>query len=336
MWRPKIVAAEAFSESHFAVAYGELDYDDPFTAVLEYEASFPQPWSRTDMAREIQSLTPVCDVSTRGARFVAPGDEGDVYFIGDATVQEKITGVGVRSPDATGAGAVLGLACAGHALYVVGRGEQVFRRTGAGRWDPVQVAVEPDARFDSAAFTKVVAASESDVYLLGYRAPKVATLDPVVEKRLLEAGDWDAWNKANADLAANSGLVGLVDSGQVHHFDGAAWRQLDLPGRAVIRDALIEAPDRVWLVCTGGTVLVGSATGGFRRVDLAGFSGTFLSITQFSDAHVLASDYALHSFGGRQLTPLKPRLRRTPNPFKAQGFGGTLLYFDYNTSGRGF
>ena len=52
-------------------------------------------------------------------------------------------------------------------------------------------------------------------------------------------------------------------------------------------------------------------------------------MTRWSDACVVASDHALHTFDGRQLAPLEPRLRRTPNPFQVQGFGGALLYCDY-------
>ncbi len=329
-WNPTIVAARAFSANQFAVAYGELEYDNPFTAILDYDEGFTQPWARIDVAREIQAITPVCIGLVSQARFIALSNEGDVYFIADKTFQEKIIGAGVGSPDATGAGAVLSLVCAGATLYAVGQEEQVFKRTGDAHWDLMSMTTKQNARFRRVTFTNVVAASADDIYLLGYAAPKTAQLDPATEKKLLEAGDWDAWNKANAELAANSGLAGLVDVGHLTHFDGANWHDVDLSGSDVIKDAFIETPDKVWLVGTGGTLLVGNARTGFRRVDLAGFSATFLSITKLNDIYVLASDYALHTFDGHRLTPLKPRLRKAPpNPFRVQAIGDMMFYFDY-------
>ena len=329
MWDPRILAAEAITAEHFVVALGELAYDDPFTAVIEYDAAFPQPWSRTDIAREIKAITQA--VPRAPGRYVVVSDEGDVYFIGDDTMREKIVGAGVASPDATGLGGVLALARLDERLVAAGQGAQVYQRIGSGRWDRVIVAGAADAGYKPDAFTAIKAASDHDIYILGFAAPEVKTLDPDQEQKLLEAGDWDDIFAAH-DLTADAGHK--VDQGRVFHFDGAAWRQLDLPGPDVIKDAFIETPDKVWLVGTGGTVLVGNARAGFRRIDLAGFDATFLSMTKLNDTYVLASDYALHTFDGHQLTPLKPRLRTSPpNPLRVQAIGGAMFYFDSQARG---
>ena len=323
MWDPRIVAAEAITAKHFVVAFGELTYDDPFTAVIEYDAAFPQPWSRTDIAREIKAIT----VSTTLGRYAVASDEGDIYFVGDATVREKINGAGIASPDATGLGGILALQQVDTGLIAAGQGAQAYQRTGFGHWDRMIVGGPAAANSKPDAFTAVRASSGQDIYILGFEAPEAKTLDPDREQKLLEAGDWDDIFAAH-DLTAETRHK--VDQGRVFHFDGSTWRRLGLPGSDVIKDAFIETPDKVWLVGTGGTLLVGNARTGFRRVDLAGFSATFLSITKISDIYVLASDYALHTFDGHRLTPLKPRLRKAPpNPFRVQAIGDMMFYFDY-------
>jgi hypothetical protein len=329
-WNPRIVAALALGKDHFVVAYGELDYDDPFTAVLEYNAAYPQPWARTDIGREIKALTRWIGGDPAGARFVALSDEGDVYFIGEQTVREKIAGAGVASPDATGDGSLFGLANVGGTLYAAGQGEQVFRRAGPQRWDRLSLGIASHPEHKRIAFQKIVGRSEQDAYLLGVAAPALPQLDAQTEQSIAATDDWGALFKAHDDLAAEAGLAGRVDEGRVFHTDGSRWRAVDLPTAAVLNDLLLDTPDRIYMVGTGGTILEGNPVAGFRLVTTHNSTDTFLSITRLGSLYYLASDYALHTFDGRVVSPLKPRLRRgPPTPFGVQAVDDVVFYFDY-------
>lgn len=90
-----INAAHATGRGQFCIALCELEYDDPFSTLLDYNESLPQPWSRTDIAREIYSVTAPGTTEYLGSRFAALSNEGDVYWVGDQTSREKILGAGV-------------------------------------------------------------------------------------------------------------------------------------------------------------------------------------------------------------------------------------------------
>ena len=326
MWQPKIVAALAFSASHFAVAYADLDPDDPFSAILEYDAAFPQPWSRTDVARDIVAIAAAPAHETW--RFGAASDEGDVYLIGDGEpVHERIVGAGIASLDATGAGAILALAAIDDKLYAGGQGAQLYERSGAGRWTRIDVGAVPEPGFKTTTFKRIVGRSGQDVYLLGVAAHETPGMDAATQKKLTDEDDWGALAKVYENLASQ-GDSAFVDQGRLHHWDGRTWRRVQLPSTAVLNDATFKMAG-LRLVGSGGALLDGAAGRGFQPIGPKS-DDTFLSITDYGSDDVLASDYALHVFDGKQLTPLKPRLRRAPpNPFKVQAFDRTLIYFDY-------
>jgi hypothetical protein len=330
IWEPQILAAQAFSATRFAVAFGVLEYDDPFSIVLEYDEAFPQPWARTNISREIWAIAPWHSGRDAPMRSVALSNEGDVYFIGDEIDREKILGAGIGSPDATGAGDVTGFANFDGVLFASGQGEQCFRRSGPSRWDKLAVGVKAEPNRKPINFRRIAGSSERDIYLLGIAAPLMPELDKETRQKLLETDDWDAWNNAHDDLATRSGAAGLVDEGRVYHWDGANWRKLDLPGTSVFYDAYVETPEKVWLVGTDGAVLLGNARGSFQRVSSLGTTETLLSFTKLGETYYAASDYALHTFDGRDLQPFRPRLRRAPpTPFKVQAIDDVLFYFDY-------
>jgi hypothetical protein len=327
---PQMLAAEVLSPTHFVVALGELAYDDPFSIVLEYDAAYPQPWSRTDISRALTAISAAPADPAGTTRFAAVSNEGDVYLIGDQTAREKIMGAGLASPDSAGLGGLYGMACIAGRLYAAGQGEQIYERPGPGRWDRIGLSLIDDPKYQSIAFGKIRGSSASDIYVLGVAGPALPKLDETTEQQLLAGDDWDAWFKANDEVASKAGTSGLVEKARVLHCDGAQWRELDLPTTAVIEDVYIETTDKVWLVGTGGTILVGSARRGFKKAGSADEALTFLSFTKFKDGYVVASDYALHSFDGQSLTPLKARLRKAPpTPFKVQAVNDRLVYFDY-------
>jgi hypothetical protein len=325
MWQPKIVAAQAFAAGHFAVAYADLEPDDPFSAILEYDDAFPQPWSRTDVARDIVAIAAAPPHASW--RFAAASDEGDVYLIGEGEpVHEKIVGAGVASLDATGAGAILALATIDDTLYAAGQSAQLYRRQGAGRWDRIDVGVGAEAGFKPTTLRRIAGRSASEIYLLGVAARDTPGMDDATQQKLTEENDWGALAEVYEKLATE-GDAAFVDEGRVHHFDGKAWRRLALPTAAVLNDAKVTVSG-LRLVGSNGAILDGDAARGFRSVGPK-TNDTFLSIAALGRDDVLASDYALHVFDGRTLTPLKPRLRRAPpTPLKVQAFESTLVYFD--------
>lgn len=105
------------------------------------------------------------------------------------------------------------------------------------------------------------------------------------------------------------------------------------PQPVVLSDVFTEFPDKVWAVGENGVILNGNAESGFRDVSFKGDGEDLRSIVRFGDNMILASDYALHSFDGHILSPLKPTLdpsvnKNVPNPLKVQAIGDTLYYFD--------
>lgn len=55
-WNPKIQAAYAAKSDNFCIALTELDYDDPFSAIVFYDGTLKEPLGRIDVRRESQFL----------------------------------------------------------------------------------------------------------------------------------------------------------------------------------------------------------------------------------------------------------------------------------------
>ncbi|SEP20075.1 hypothetical protein SAMN04487843_108107 [Methylobacterium sp. ap11] len=332
-WNPTINAAHAAGHGRFCIALSELEYDDPFTAIVEYGDAFPQPWSRTDVLREIYAIksAPVTDQSS--SRFAALSNEGDVYWIGDQTVHETIQGAGIQSPDATGAGALANLGLIEGQLWAVGHGAQIYHRTADHQWVKMPFHSEPEPGFNVIRFGNIAGPSEDNFYIKGSLSPKRIDLDEKTRKSLKGNKSWDDWNRAHEIAEENSPSKGLVNEGRAYHWNGTRWTEIPIPGSSphIIKDIYVETPDKVWMVGSHGTILVGNGRDGFRSIGFAGDTETLLSITRFKDQYVVASDYALHLFDGHHLTPFKPRLRgrARPTPLKVQSVDDVLYYFDY-------
>ncbi len=332
-WNPTINAAYATGRGRFCIALCELEYDDPFTAIIEYDDAFPQPWSRTDVLREIYAIKPAPLADQPGARFAALSNEGDVYWIGDQTVHETIQGAGIQSPDATGAGALANLGLIEGQLWAVGHGAQIYHRTADHQWVKMPFHSEPEPGFNVIRFGDIAGPSKNDFYIKGSLSPKLIELDEKTLKSLEGNKSWDDWNRAYELAEENSPSKGLVTEGRAYHWNGTSWTEIPIPGSSphTIKDIYVETPDKVWMVGSHGTILVGNGRDGFRSVGFAGDTETLMSITRFKDQYVVASDYALHLFDGHHLTPFKPRLRgrARPTPLKVQSVDDVLYYFDY-------
>jgi len=332
-WNPQITAAFARGRGQFCIALAELEYDDLFTAVIEYDDRFPQPWSRTDIEREINAIAPPDSLSGGSDRFALLSHEGDFYITGPGSVQEKLPGAGLQSPDAV-RGTMFGLGLVAGRLWAVGANEQVYRRDDVGQWTFREINLPSPPGFEKPRFGVVAGASEQDLYVAGLASPQSARLDPKVRERLMAGGaSWAEWNAAHAAAKKAAPSAGLETEGRAIHWDGTTWSAITLPGRfpPTVKDILIEGPDRVWMVGSHGLILVGNAKSGFLDMGFDGDQQTLLSITRFQGRYIVASDYELHEFDGHMLSTIKPTLHRKgrPTPFKVQAVDDVMFYFDY-------
>jgi hypothetical protein len=136
----RLCAAHALTEDRFCIALHEMESDDPFSIVLEYDGSFPQPWTRVEMRRNISSVVAAPDDMAADVICVAVSDEGDVYFLEITGLKsEKIPGAGLYSDDAQGLGAINGLALINNSLHAFGLGGQLYSRESQGKWHRLSI-----------------------------------------------------------------------------------------------------------------------------------------------------------------------------------------------------
>ena len=339
LWSPRLLQAAAASQTQFAIALGELQYDDPFTALILYNGIFSQPWERIDVQREINAVLPVrLGQDGREFDFAALSNEGDFYYLGDEITREKIPGAGVLSEDATGAGALYDLAHDGDAFIAVGDGAQIYRRVGENDWrlDLPQLIQEPG--FEAVGFGSVAPLSPSSAYAVGAAYPTSTeynvTEDPEFSPDL-NADQLIELFRRGWERSAQQGPHG--PESRVYHFNGTDWRRLEVPTSNLINDVFIESETRIWMVGQGGVILLGNAEHGFRDVSFHGDTETLVSVTKFQDRIIVASDHGLHSFDGHVLSRIRPRIdpavnNAVPNPIRVQAVDDMLFYFD---SGNG-
>jgi hypothetical protein len=327
----RLSAALATAPHRFCVSFDEGDPDDPFSIVLTYDGSLPQPWGRTDVPRLIRSIA--IDPADPGT-FVVMSDEGDVYFLRpDRTVHEKIPGSGLYSPDSTGLGAMNVLILFRSKLVAFGLGSQAYIRL-AGGWtwlNPSGVG----SGDDTLGFNTVAAAGYDGDKLIcaGVSMARQERMSADFGRLLAEAGQ-------RGDLAEVNRLMNLrrsqdrKDEPQVHVFLDDRWRQIALPRSVVLKSVFVERADIVWLVGLQGAIFKGNPEDGFQEVGFRGDTDDLYSITKFRQDMILASGYRLRRFDGHVLWPLRPRLdpainNSVPTPLKLQTVGDVMFYFDY-------
>ncbi|ASY66753.1 hypothetical protein SJ05684_b57710 (plasmid) [Sinorhizobium sojae CCBAU 05684] len=330
-------AAHVVSRDRFCIAIHELDVDNQFSIILEYDGSFPQPWSRVEVRRNIADLTAEPDGSPNDRPYIAISDEGDVFFIRDEGIlTEKISGAGVYSADADGSGAIRGITIADGYLYAFGLGGQIYRRNPDLGWQRLPISDQSAERHGSIASVK----GETEVYAAGAIAPQTSAVSEDIEKAQLQAaaaGDFQRFEELSKEaerLAEQQGFTSMP-AGMLLYKDGDLWVRVDRGDAPPLNDLFIETPERVWAVGTGGSILLGNAKDGFKDISFHGDRNlNLISITKLGNRMIVASDYGLHSFDGHSLSPLKPKLdpftnRNVPNPKKVQSLGDVMFYFDY-------
>lgn len=327
LWRPRLNCAAAQSRGQFCVALTELEYDDPFSALIRYDDRFPQPWSRTDVQREICAVctTPTIDGNHPG--YAALSNEGDVYLLGASTRSEKIAGSGVLSPDANGLGAMFEIGWIEGQLWASGDNAQLYVREYPDTWRRIY-GPTPQKSSDRTSLGKLVDV-DGNIYIIGVDWP-LNDVKHSREEQLLSNDNWDAWlsEKSTApDHPLPTGRLFISNRGDL----GA----IPLPTKSILVDIFPASGTEIWVVGYDGTILVGNHIDGFRNVAFDGDrKRNLVSVTKFEGTVVVASDYALHRFDGHLLSPLKPKLdpfinKNVPTPLKVQAIDDVMFYFDY-------
>ena len=336
MWSSRILAAAAANRDRFAIALGELELDDPFTAVILYDGSLPQPWARIDIQREIKSIhVAPLDADGREFNFAALSNEGDFYYLSEEIVREKIPGAGVLSDDAVGKGALSDLGYDGVSFLAVGQQSQFYRRVGNDDWRFDPPLTGPDPGFRGVWFGSVAALSPSDIYLSGSDRPEREPYDVTREPEFSPGMSVDELVALIRRGRTRSGHIGAQGpEPRVYHFNGTTWRRLELPTSCRITDIFVESETRIWMVGYSGVILLGNADHGFRDVSFHGDTETLVSITKFRDQMIVASSHGLHSFDGHVLSRIRPRIdpavdNAVPSPVRVQAVDDVLFYFDY-------
>jgi hypothetical protein len=335
----RLRAGWAASGNRFCIALHEMESDDPFSIVLEYDGSFPQPWTRVEMRRNISSVIAAAVDSAADEIYVAVSDEGDVYFLESVGLKsEKIPDAGLYSDDAQGLGAINGLALINNSLHAFGLGGQLYSRDLQGKWHRLSM---PDEKVTNrGTFRAVEGDLKGSAYALGHLEAERWTDPEEIEEAMLKAaeiGDMQRYTELRHEAERWADEQGIVrtTSGFLIHGSGNHWERLDIGSEENLVGVFAETADRIWIVGTGGMILLGTAEAGFKDISFHGDRDkNLLSITKFRERMVIASDYALHWFDGHILTPLKPRLnalvnKGVPTPLRVQAVDDVLFYFDY-------
>ncbi|WP_411237220.1 hypothetical protein [Marivita sp. S0852] len=317
------------------VAVGELDYDDPFTAILSYDGTQTQPWQRVDVQRDIYDLGFLAAKAETVVTDVALSDEGDVYLIHDGQFERsKIPGASALSDDATGLGAVYSLVVRDQQQVVTGRSRQMYVRNGRGDWSTLSAGEIKLEGYGSEDFgDKAAFLSDGSLLLSSSQRPSgpKGTLmqDPRIRADMTaeELGELMALRRAES--SDKDPITRLY-----HYIDGA-FKALDVPPDIHIRDIYVAPDDKVWITGVDGLVLTGTPQDGFRRLDFHGDTETIHSITQFKGDMIAVWGTGLYQFDGHRMILLKPKLndpfrnRDTPAPMKVQAVGDIMFYFDH-------
>ncbi|MFD1882495.1 hypothetical protein [Paracoccus pacificus] len=330
-WSPRLLVGTALSKDQFSFVLGELEYDDPFSAIITYDGNFPQPWSRIDVQREVVDLLYADEKDV----LLALSNEGDVYTIRGGQVDwSKIPGAGVLSDDAEGYGATHTLLRRGETSFVFGAGRQIYERTGEAAWNVISADKSGSDGYQPESFGDAILLGDGDMLIEAVSLPAQPRAG-----NLLDHPDYrpDLTPERLVDLMDQMNAAGSGGPRRqfVYRFDGRTLDRVDVPEDIVIRDLYQDPNKNIWIVGVDGLILKGNTGGNFDRVDFHGDRETLISAVWFSDKLIVASDYSLHGFDGHIMTRIKPVLndpfinRNTPTPNGLQVVDGIMFYFDY-------
>ncbi|AJC82965.1 hypothetical protein IE4803_PC00419 (plasmid) [Rhizobium etli bv. phaseoli str. IE4803] len=331
-WKATIQAAAAFDADRFAICVGELEYDDPFTAIITYDGRFSQPWSRTDVEREIVDISYMEDEASGGPIPVALSNEGDVYVLKNEQVERsKILGAGVLSDDAEGFGAVHALVIDGDNQYVVGDSRQLYRREGLGTWQRLSADKSRQDGYEAEHFGNAISLEGSlliESFQRSYSAPNAAQFDPKTWENVSPEQFLKMMKEQRSERVSRPRIQ------RVYHYLDGSFSRLSLPEDCMIKGLYRDPEQRIWLLSVGGLIMQGTIEGGFDKVGFHGDKETLFSAAWYRSELFVATDDGLRRFDGHKLSIVKPKLssaainRNVPAPLKIQSSDNTLVYFD--------
>ncbi len=332
IWRPLICSAFAADAENFCVAISQLEYDDPFTAIIQYNGRMRQPWSRVDVRREIVSIHSLgVENDIDGFTYVALSNEGDIYYINDHIRRDLIPGAGVSRENYTGRGAMFAVSSYQKKLFSAGENCQIYCYDGS--WSKILNNKFTMEGYNIPSVDEICIINSKNIYFSGCYFPNSSVYDVFSDKNYSK----DMSNEDIVSLITRNLLGNIKDSTKKNpvgfglYYNGNGWLDLHLDKFPMVKAIYAESVDRIWMVGANGAILLGNAHDGFRDLSFEGDrSATLLSITKFQDNIVIASEHGLYLFDGHYLSPIKPRLRkRAPKPFKVQTIDGVMFYFDY-------
>lgn len=331
-WNATLQAAVALDADHFTICLGELEYDDPFTAIISYDGQFSQPWSRVDVHREIVDVSYMDIGGSDGISPVALSNEGDVYVVKeDRAEHSKIPGAGVLSEDAEGLGAVHTLVVNGIRQYVVGDSRQLYQRDGLGDWERLSADASHAPGYEAEHFARAVFVDDG-LLVVGFKRPHSETTDEDLNPKRWENMTAEQFLAMMDEDQAERSAKPRIQS--VYLYENGEFSRLAVPEDSVISGIYREPDGTIWLLGVSGLILKGNSRGEFEKVGFRGDTETLFSAARLDSKLYVATDDGLRRFDGHKLDVVKPRLGspsindNVPTPLKIQAFGNTLVYFD--------
>ena len=182
-------------------------------------------------------------------RWTGISAEGDVVFVEEPPISERIPGAGIESPDSKFYGRMEDICGVGAGLFACGDGGQIYQRRASGEWiclapELLQPPGVPAAECDM--FSAIAGPSETDVYVVGR-------------------------------------------FGKILHWDGSSVRQLASPTRSGLVQICVESEERIWICGAGSTLLVGNRKDGFTLAPGISGAHHFNSMTIYGGKPYLVS-----------------------------------------------
>ena len=205
--------------------------------------------------------------------------EGDVVFLDDQDVFERIPGAGIKSPDSKRWGRMASIAGIGNGLFACGDGGQIYSRETDGSWRNLapELLQTPGtyAIPDYDMFNALAGSSEDDVYVAGR-------------------------------------------FGKIFHWNGERVRPVQSPTRSHLVSAICENKRSFWISGADGTLLNGNKDDAFRKVAGIGEEHHLNSVAIYQGKLYLASALGwiagIHTYANgrfeKVVTGLKPEPRQ--------------------------
>ena len=274
-------------EGDFLFLATQLEAIDPestlHTRMVSYRPGAQElPFGGFDIGDNIVSIHGYRVLPDDKMRYACLGRHGTVHFFRGSTGElrpELIPGAGLLSGNL--GGLMTHLRQIGPDLWACGQRGQVYRRFGRDDWRHV----------DQGLFEPLNAADYTD------RAGDLAM--KMIEGPMLQCMDG-----SSPDNVYVVGLRGLVA-----HFDGKAWRKLEVPTDEHLQWVRCYGPDEVWACGFNGTLLKGNARQGFKDQSSVDDNQTWVCLSKYNGQVYLSAEEGLHVFDGKKIAPVKTKLK---------------------------